>query len=168
MWQFGKKSSQQKFDSTPPAPAPDANDFLRLSRALDSIGFETTEVRNKTHLAAKGASHLLRTLEIQLGEPLHSAAPEIFLMIASNYLSQLVKAQFETVTSLAFLTHFRHPEELPFAAELYNTFTRGRVGFVSDIGNAIALWVAKPNEATLQGLARRLAALDNAFSEDQT
>jgi len=167
MWPFKKKESAGEDPQKPKSVGIDANDLLTLLRAFDSIGLKRIETDNKRQLAAKAVVRLTQALEERAGGEIEFSTSALFVIIGSNYLSSRLGAEFETVALFAFGLKFGldGADNFQPTIETYNLFSQARAPFISDLGNALAIWCTRANEETFLSLLRRFVALDAAFSE---
>lgn len=167
MWPFRRKEIALENPQQPKSVGIDANDLLTLLRAFESIGVKRIETDNKRQLAADAVVKLTQALEERAGGEIEFSASAMFVVISSNYLSARLGAEFESVVLLAFGLKFGldGADNFEPTIEMYNLFTQARAPFISDLGNALAIWCARANEETFISLLRRFVALDAAFSE---
>ena len=162
-WLKGRRAKEQEFFESMMSAAATGEHRARINRALGSLGVELAPVEKSSDFCVKASSEFIRALSrsrgISLVEPTDDEAfvLGIFSIVASDYVSQKVGAQFESVATVAFLDTFGIGSEmnLPEILGSYNEMaTNGDMTKV--IGSVLARWFNEPSQENFRTIEKLL------------
>ena len=111
-WFKGRRAKEQEFLESMMTAAATGEQRARINRALGSLDVELPRIEKNRDFCVKASSEFIKALarasDISLFSPTDDEAfvLGIFSIITSDYVSQKVGAQFESVATVAFLDAF--------------------------------------------------------------
>ena len=156
-----KKRNDREFLKEIVSAAAEGESRAQVNRALGSVGVEFDAEPDNAQFCIKASAAVVELIMKRAGKDPKSATSDdiftggVFGVVASNHLTRLVGAQFETVSSIVPLELFglEAASDVPEIINAYNRITQeGRIA--EAIGQNIALWIAEPSDERLDKLAK--------------
>jgi hypothetical protein len=142
--------------------AKEAESRAKVNRALGSVGVQLAPEPDNIQYCIKASSAIVRVITQKADAPSVGLMNEddkfvagIFCLVASSYVSGVVGAQFEMVSSTAAidLLGLDYADRVSDLGESYSSMSQnGRV--IEAIGQNIAKWIASPTDDRLDKLAK--------------
>lgn len=154
--------------STPPTEnTAEDSDRTAIDLALATIGIDTASEDDKTQLCITATRAIVTAIMLRAGVRPREADDDgrfvggIFAFVASDYITRLVGAEFEMVSSIAVIAMFFDPDTALDGAQLvqevgsaFNKMVhRDGSKDLQAIGQSIAGWINDPTDARLASLA---------------
>ena len=159
-WLKGRRDRDQDFLDNFQRAAAKGESRARVNRALSSAGVQLAAEPDNAQFCIKASAAIVRVIVQRAGMSIREIDDEtkfvagIFGFVASDYLSRVVEAPFEIVSSIVLLELFgtEYAEHIGRVGDSYNRMAQsGQV--IKTIGQNIADWISTPTDEQLEQLA---------------
>ncbi|WBQ11347.1 hypothetical protein L2D01_06065 [Hyphomonadaceae bacterium ML37] len=164
-WLKGRQAQEREFFASLMSAAAEGQARDSINRALDSLNAEILPLDSSIDFSVQASSEFIKILSWSCGISLSKCNDDeafvqrIFSMVASDYISQKIGAQFESVSAVAILNTFgiENRDELAEIIDKFNEMVLNDSNTINAIGSVIKIWFEQPtneNFSKIQSLFR--------------
>lgn len=155
----GRKQSDLEFMKDLITAAAEGENRAKVNRALGSAGIQLPIKSDNAQYCIRASSAIVRLISETANVPVQTMDEDdkfvvgIFALVASDYVTRIIGAQFEIVSTIVVIDLLGHSysENVSELGDAYNRMaSEGRV--IEAIGQNIAKWISNPTNEQIEKL----------------